>query len=47
MRESRSIVVRHRPGQKYVLSIGLAVLLILTLFAGKFWGGRFFESEMR
>jgi len=47
MRESRSIVVRYRPGQKYVLSIGLAVLLILTLFAGKFWGGRFFESEMR
>lgn len=46
MTERKPIVITYRPGQGYWLVGGLLVVVIVTLFLGRYWGSKVFDREM-
>lgn len=46
MTERKPIVITYRPGQGYWLVGGFVVVVIVTLFFGRYWGSKIFDREM-
>lgn len=46
MTERKPIVITYRPGQGYWLVGGFVVVVIVTLFLGRYWGSKIFDREM-
>ena len=46
MAERKPIVITYRPGQGYWLVGGFVVVVIVTLFLGRYWGSKNFDREM-
>tara|TARA_B110000046_G_scaffold185278_1_gene226357 strand:+ start:2018 stop:2722 length:705 start_codon:yes stop_codon:yes gene_type:complete len=46
MIERKPIVITYRPGQGYWLAGSLVVVVIVSLFSGRYWGSRVFDQQM-